>query len=123
MVAHLPNYQIGETPFHAWLYQIARNLIVDTYRQEARRSTEPLEKAAIYPDGNPLVQTAVEQKWAVEQIHHALDLIDPIQREVIILRFMVGMSLQEVALTLEKTVGAVKTLQHRGLNALRVALL
>ncbi len=123
MVANLPSYQIGKTPFHAWLYQIARNLIVDTYRKEEHRQTEPLETAAAQPDGSVMVQTAVEQKWAVEQVHHALEVIDPIQREVIILRFMVGMSIQEVALTLEKTVGAVKTLQHRGLKALRVALM
>ena len=122
MVSSLPTYKVGQTPFHAWLYQIARNLIVDTYRQEAHRQTEPLDNIVNHQDGAVMVQTAVEQKLDIEQIHEALDLIDPIQREVIILRFMVGMSLQEVAFTIDKTVGAVKTLQHRGLKALRVAL-
>ena len=77
MVAYLPTYTIGPTPFHAWLYQIARNLIVDTYRKEELRQTEPLEKAENQHDGSVMVQTAVEQKFAVEQVHHALELIDP----------------------------------------------
>lgn len=123
MVTHLSTYEIGQTPFHAWLYQIARNLIADTYRKEAYRKTEPLDTAVNYQDGTVMIHTTVEQKLDIEQIHEALDLIDPIQREVIVLRFMVGMSLQEVAFTLDKTVGAVKTLQHRGLKALRVALM
>ncbi len=123
MVTHIPGYKIGQTPFHAWLYQIARNLLADTYRKEAYRKTEPLDTAVNYQDGATMIHTAVEQKLDIEQIHEALDLIDPLQREVIVLRFMVGMSLQEVAFTLDKTVGAVKTLQHRGLKALRVALM
>jgi RNA polymerase sigma-70 factor, ECF subfamily len=51
-----------------------------------------------------------------------LQQIDENQRDVIILRFLVGLSLQEAAHALDKSVGAIKTLQHRGILALRVAL-
>jgi RNA polymerase sigma-70 factor (ECF subfamily) len=58
----------------------------------------------------------------VERVEQALDEIDPIQQQVVVLRFLVGLSLREVAATLDKTVAAVKSLQHRGLVALRAAL-
>jgi RNA polymerase sigma factor (sigma-70 family) len=58
----------------------------------------------------------------VERVHRALARLDPAQQEVVVLRFLAGLSLREVALTLNKTVAAVKSLQHRGLAALRAAL-
>ncbi len=51
----------------------------------------------------------------------ALERIDESQREVVVLRFLVGLSLKETADTLEKSVSAVKSLQFRGLAALRIA--
>ena len=51
-----------------------------------------------------------------------LQQLDDRQRDVIILRFIIGLSLKEVAHTLDKSVGNIKTLQHRGILALRVAL-
>jgi len=64
----------------------------------------------------------VAQKLALEQVQYALSRLDPSQQEVMVLRFLLGLSLREVALTMDKTVGAVKSLQHRGLKALRGAL-
>ena len=64
----------------------------------------------------------VERQLTVERVEAALDALDPIQQEVVVLRFLVGLSLREVAATLDKTVAAIKSLQHRGLVALRAAL-
>jgi len=64
----------------------------------------------------------VERQLTVERVESALGALDPIQREVVVLRFLVGLSLREVAAALDKTVAAIKSLQHRGLAALRVAL-
>ena len=122
MVGNLAGYRPTEVPFRAWLYQIARNLIVDHYRKEDGRSSLPLSHAENLSGGGNHPGPIVEQKLVLERVQEALAQIDPLQREVILLRFAAGLPLQEVALSLDRTVAAVKSLQHRGLKSLRVAL-
>lgn len=122
MVNGLPGYQPTSAPFRAWLYRIARNLIVDYHRHENGRSPAPLAHAENISSGDGRPDVVVEQRLTLEWIQEALAVIDPAQQEVIILRFIAGLPLREVALTLDKSVAAVKSLQHRGLNALRAAL-
>ncbi len=122
MVANLSNYQPTNVPFRAWLYRIARNLIVDYRRSENGRFPAPLEQAENLSGDGSEPGPIVEQRLTLEQVQAALARIDPIQQEVVVLRFVAGLSLSDVAHTLDKTVPAVKSLQHRGLTALRAAL-
>ena len=122
MVEGLPGYRVMNVPFLAWLYRIAHNQVVNHIRKETSQPLEPLDAAALLAqtDSNPTIM--VEQKLELQRILRALERIDAQQREVIILRFLVEMPLQDVAEALGKTVAAVKTLQHRGTLALQVAL-
>ena len=121
MVRHLPNYEERGIPFRAWLYRIAGNLIKDYYR---RNKNVPLPLSVVEEIKAPVTapDRIVEQVLTMASVQRALATIDETQRDVVILRFLAGMSLKEVALTLDKSVGAVKSLQHRGLAALRIAL-
>lgn len=122
MVENISSYRAMGVPFVAWLYRIAHNHLVNHIRKETAQTIEPLTAAAFLPhnEGNPA--TLVENKVELERLLRALERIDEQQREVLILRFLVEMPLKDVAETLDKTVGAVKTLQHRGTLALQVAL-
>jgi len=122
MVTHLDSYRDQNVPFRAWLYRIARNLIADHYREEGNRRTVPLNDAAEVPAGGRGPVAVVEHQLTMAGVEHALANMDPVQREVVVLRFIVGLPLQEVAHALDKSVAAVKSLQHRGLKSLRVAL-
>jgi RNA polymerase sigma-70 factor (ECF subfamily) len=122
MVTNLSGYQITGIPFRAWLYRIARNLIVDHFRQHGERLPLPLDAVENMTEETDSMDSLLQHKITVEYVEQALDRIDPEQREVVVMRFLVGLPLKEVALTLDKTVPAVKSLQHRGLAALRMAL-
>jgi len=122
MVTGLANYRLKGVPFQAWLYRIAHNLTVDHHRKAGRHELVPLYHADELSEGGNSPFEIVEHRLTAEQVQHALGGLDPLQHEVVTLRFLVGLSLRETAQTLGKTIAAVKSLQHRGLVALRVAL-
>ncbi|MFO7678813.1 MAG: sigma-70 family RNA polymerase sigma factor [Chloroflexota bacterium] len=122
MVAALPSYQIGQYPFRAWLYRIARNLVTDEYRAQKGKTAVPLENIMMMTTHDQTPDTIAEKNITLHNVQTALARIDARQREVVELRFLAGMSLQETAESLELSLAAAKSLQHRGLQALRVAL-
>lgn len=122
MVTYLPQYQITGAPFIAWLFRIAHNIIITHSQQESRIPLVPISHADnhAHPQDNPA--QLVENKLQMEWVWQGLRQLDENQRDVIILRFLVGLPLKDVAHALDKNIGTVKTLQHRGILALRVAL-
>lgn len=114
----LNDYNDYGAPFASWLYRIAYARIVDYWRSNRRRQTAPLEdpllqEGLLSPD--EINTTDVLQHRALFQALH--QLTDD-QQNVIILKFVQGLSNAEVAVILGKTEGAVKSLQRRALEAL-----
>jgi RNA polymerase sigma-70 factor (ECF subfamily) len=122
MIGALPDYRSGETPFRAWLYRIAHNLMVDHVRKHSRWQFVPLYHAEGRNAERNDPTVIVQQRLTMGRVKAALSEIDPAQQDVIALRFLLGLSLNEVAAVLNKSVAAIKSLQHRGLVALREAL-
>jgi len=121
MLSALPRYQPMGMPFRAWLFRIAHNLLVDHWRKPGNCEPIPLDLIEEQSDdGDPSLK--VERNLLVAHVSRAMTQLEPNQHEVIVLRFVMGLSLQEVARAVGKTEGAVKSLQHRGLAALRRAL-
>ena len=101
----------------AYLYRVAHNWLTDTYRRQPA-AIVPLEpNLATDPDANPAmaVATAIEN----QEIRECLELLTPDQRQVIVLKYLEEWKNDEIALALEKPVGAVKSLHHRALQSLR----
>ncbi len=122
MLSGLRRYRATQAPFRAWLYRIAHNLLVDHHRQALRYPLLPLESLQGRPAEDDGAAGAIDQALTLEQVRQAMAELEDAQREVIALRFLSGLSLQEVAMVLEKSEMAVKALQHRGLAALRGSL-
>jgi RNA polymerase sigma-70 factor (ECF subfamily) len=101
----------------AWLYRTAHNIVVDHYRRQQHRQHLPLDEELIDADDDP-AQTA-ERRASAARVRAALHKLTPQQRQVIALKFLEGLSNQEVAAVLSKPIGAVKSLQHRALAALQ----
>ena len=101
----------------AYLYRVAHNWITDYYRRGSRLELSLESDTHIDPDPDPLTKIADGMEQA--ELRSALHLLTPDQRQVILLRYLEDWQLSEIAQALEKPLGAVKALQHRGLNALR----
>jgi RNA polymerase sigma-70 factor (ECF subfamily) len=104
----------------AWLYRVAHNLVIDESRRRIHRNHEPFQDWAAA--GQQDVAGDVHQALAWQRAHAALAELTPQQREVIVLRFLEGCSHREVACILDTSEGAIKSLQHRALAAMRRAL-
>ena len=101
----------------AYLYRIAHNWITDYYRSKAPSSL-PLDPALRSdPDKEPpqVVADAID----LHQVRSALALLTPDQRQVITLKYLEDWDNEEIARSLKKPVGAVKSLEHRAIQALR----
>ncbi|OQA45681.1 MAG: ECF RNA polymerase sigma factor SigW [Chloroflexi bacterium ADurb.Bin325] len=122
MIRHVARFRINHrrpaASFSAWLYRIAANLVNDHHRQ-ARRAPETSltdELRLVGPDANPHRQ--VEQRELFRRLGQAIETLSEEQRLVILAKFGEGMSNAEVASWLGKSEGAIKSLQHRALQAL-----
>lgn len=103
----------------AWLYRVAHNLVVDTFR---RMPPEELELAEWLESDEPDPVQTVELRMQMDRVRLALQQLTEGQQQVIMLKFFQGMDSREVATIMGKTDGAVDALQHRALRALRAIL-
>lgn len=117
MVSNLDNYKPLGKPLLAWLYTIARNRITDHYRAVGRANES--EITGFERDSTPSPEAQVAQNLQMAQVQDALgNLTDP-QRDVLILRFMNEMSVNETAELMNRNEGAIKTLTRRAIAAVQ----
>lgn len=115
MLEGMDRYEDRGWPISAWLYRIAHDRTVDSLRRHRTRNHLQLESWSGTGDSP---EHAVDVQLDCEELHHTIDRLTDDQRDVIHMRFMQDMSVQEVADVLGRTPGAIKALQHRGLQAL-----
>lgn len=109
------------TPFSAWLFRIAHNLVVDYQRRAKKQTTAPLDESLVSGSASD-PQLLAEHKLNIKQLASAIKQLTEAQREVISLRFAGELSVAEVATVMGKSQGAVKALQHSAIVALRKTL-
>jgi RNA polymerase sigma-70 factor (ECF subfamily) len=120
MLQHLPGFQFQGIPFQAWLFQIARNLVVDDFRKQSIRNHEPIDEALEANEALP--EEIAQGRMMKAEIRDALLELTASQLDVITLRFIANQSIADVAQALDKSESAVKSLQARGLKALEQRL-
>ena len=101
----------------AWLYRTAHNVVVDHYRRLEHRKHVPLSEHLV--DARVDLARSAEIHISAERAREALKDLTPDQRQVVILKYLEGWSNAEVAESVKKPIGAVKSLQHRALGSLR----
>lgn len=112
----IDNFSFRGVPFSAWLYRIASNLVIDHFRRQPVQPSLSLEEKLVAAVEHPT--QVLESQFAHQALQKALSELTDDQQQVIVLKFVDGLSNLEVAQILGKTEGAVKSLQHRALASL-----
>ena len=113
-------FEGGGAQFRAWVFRIARNALIDERRYRARR---PDTVPTVHEELPEAVTVDVTDRIGERERVEALlgDLTDE-QREVLLLRVVAGLSVEETAQAVGRPAGAVRALQHRALARLRSVL-
>lgn len=107
-----------EAQLRSWVFTIAHNLLIDERRMLShRRADQPLHERLNLPGGD--VEDDAMSRMATGRARQMLALLPRDQRDVLLLRVVADLSLDEAAVAMDRTVGAVKALQHRALASLR----
>jgi RNA polymerase sigma factor (sigma-70 family) len=113
----------GEPEFRSWVLAIAHRRMIDERRRRARRvKTSPLDEAELHQSPGPSVEDEVLDGLQIERVCSLCAQISADQRDVILLRLVADLSVEQTATALNKRPGSVKALQRRGLEALRRVL-
>jgi RNA polymerase sigma-70 factor (ECF subfamily) len=132
-ISGIDGYRYTGRPILAWLYRIARNSVADHHRRTlGRRSLDkvgaPLRAVASVFRGQERTANPGGDAWQPDEMAERLDLhravarLPESQREVLILRFLVGLSTEEISDVLGKERAAVYSLHARAITSLREAL-
>jgi RNA polymerase sigma-70 factor (ECF subfamily) len=115
----LPNYRVQGKPFLAFVYGIAAHKVIDAHRAVSRGRTDPVPEVpeTVEADAGP-EQRALHGELSA-QLRALLDELSDKQREILVLRVVVGLSAEETAEIVGASPGAVRVAQHRALSRLR----
>jgi len=118
----LDRFTGGESDFRGWLFTIAQRRVVDDLRRRSRRvTTTGYEPEQDHRSVDSAEDAGVERLGA-QWVRSVLDRLAPDQREVLLLRVLGDLTVEQVARVLGKSPGAVKQLQRRGLASARKVL-
>jgi len=124
MVQSIDRYVPAATPFQAWLFRIARNLVADQYRTRKRRPQTSFEGwLADDPSQEPGgLDRAIDSLGDRAALQVALAELTEEQRQVVLLHVVEGWEMPQVAKLLDRSLPSVKSLYYRGVQALRRTL-
>jgi len=113
-------YQDTGKPFSAWLYQIAVNSVADRYR--AARPVEDIDDQRDLAIAGPALEDIAAQRDELRQIWSVVETLPAQQRTAMVLKFQEDLKIEDIAVAMGKTPGAVKLLIHRGVTKVRGTL-
>lgn len=119
MFAGLSSFKGSEQQFRSWVFTIAYRRVTDERRRRSRRpATADLDVELLDQVGGNTEDDALDVLGR-RRVYELCDALSADQREVVLLRVLGDLTVEEVAGIVGKSPGAVKALQRRGLNALR----
>ncbi len=108
-------------PFAAWLFKVARNVVIDHYRTRKNNTDLSEVISAIAHDGDP--EAFAQRRATAQVLMTAIRRLTDEQQQVILLKFIDGMDNTEISAAMGKKEGAIRALQYRALLALQRILM
>jgi RNA polymerase sigma-70 factor (ECF subfamily) len=119
---HMERYVDQGAPFSAWLYRIAHNLVANWHRDQSRRKIISLEDIKLSVQRRQGPDQMAEQHEEKDELLAAIRRLPPDRQQLLILKFVEGMSNAEIGKVMDRSEGAIKSLYHRTLLSLREML-
>lgn len=116
VIEGLGRYRDNGAPLAAWLFRIAHDRLVDSIRHGARHPTMPLSELMHDLQADP--ETLAVEALETAELMGAIAVLNDEQKFVVQLRFLEGYSVEVTAQIMQKSMGAVKALQHRAISNL-----
>ena len=121
-ITALPRYKDQGRPFLAFVYGIAAHKVADTFRAMGRNHSDATDTLPDRPSQDRGPEQLAMDSDAAARMDKLLAVLPDKQREIVILRVVVGMSAEETAEAVGSTAGAVRVAQHRALTRLKAEL-
>ncbi len=109
-------YKRTGAPFISWLYTIARNAVIDDYRTS--KPTVAFEDGIRFESDQPTPAEECELHFETELLNAAMQSLTEEQHQVVTLKYMDGLTTEEIAARLGKRTGTIRALQMRALRTL-----
>ncbi|HEX9923711.1 MAG TPA: sigma-70 family RNA polymerase sigma factor [Anaerolineae bacterium] len=119
---HIPHYKNKGVPFAAWLYRIAHNLVANWYRDQKRRPTVALDSLNLQGNNRENPHHVAELTNEHEILLAAIQKLPSLRQELLTLKYVERMSNAEIGKIMGRSEGAIKSLYHRTLVALKELL-
>ncbi len=107
-INHIGNYRNMGVPFSAWLYRIAHNLVANWHRDNNRRQEVPLEDINLLPHKGSAPETTLVHNQEVEGLLSKIRSLSDDRQQLIILKFVEGLSNSDIGIIMGRSEGAVK---------------
>ena len=121
-MSHIGNYVDKGVPFQAWLYRIAHNLVANWHRDQGRRKIIALDDYVAHSLKSDAPDRLSEELEEQRQLMEAVRRLPEDRQQLLLLKFIEQMSNAEIGEIMGRTEGAIKSLYHRTLLALREEL-
>ncbi len=118
-MSHIETYTDRGVPFQAWLYRISHNLVANWHRDRGRRKIIPLDDFITSSLGGDSPDHQAESNEEKRVLLAAIRRLPEERQQLLTLKFVEHLSNAEIGEIMERTEGAVKSLYHRTLLALR----
>lgn len=118
----LPRYRHQGAPFSAWLFRIAHNLVANFHRDQSRRRVVALDDLPLVGRRKDAPDRVAESNDEQAALWETINLLQPERRQLLLLKFGDGLSNAQIGEIMGRSEGAVKSLYHRTLQALRKEL-
>ena len=122
-ITALPRYKDQGRPFLAFVYGIAAHKVADAHRAAGRNRAEPMDVVPERFSGDAGPEQMALDSESSARMAKLLQVLPEKQREILILRVVVGISAEETAEAVGSTPGAVRVAQHRALARLKAEII